>query len=118
MTISICPVIDNQGRRVAEIDVQGVEDDWYYGRLVSDLLPEGLRRDLEWYDEVVSDQMLSFLDDALAAVERHQLSVRQPDEGCRRVYCLHIGKAGEATFRITPIPPREPSHVNVSTMQG
>jgi len=118
MAISICSVVDNQGRRVAEIDIQGVEDEWYYGRLVSDAMPEGLRRDLDWYDEVVSGQMLSYLDDALAAVERHQLSVCLPDETCQRAYSLHIDKSGETTFRVTPVPPPEPNHIEVSSVLG
>jgi hypothetical protein len=59
--------------------------------------------------------MLSYLDDALAAVERHQLSVCFPDETCRRVYSLHIGKSGEIEFRVTPVPPPEPNHIDVSS---
>jgi len=116
MPTSICEVVDNQGRRVAEVEIQSVEDGWYYGRLVSDALPDGLRRDLKWYDEVVSGQMLSYLDEALAAVERHQLSMCVPDETCHRVYSLHIGRSGETVFRTTPVPPPEPNHIDVSSV--
>ena len=118
MATSACSVIDNQGDRVAEIEIQSVEDEWYYGRLVNDAMPEGLRRDLAWYDEVVSNQMLSYLDDALAAVGRHQLSVCLPNEASHRVYSLHIGRTGETTFRITPVPPPEPNHFDVSSVLG
>lgn len=116
MPTSICAVVDKQGRRVAEVEIQSVEGEWYYGRLVSDELPEGLRRDLDWYDEVVSGQMLSYLDEALAAVERHQLSVCLPGETYRPVYSLHIGRSGETAFRTTPVPPPEPNHADVSSV--
>jgi hypothetical protein len=105
MATSVCSIIDNKGHRVAVVDVQSVEDEWFYGRLVSTVEPDGLRRDLEWYDEVVSNQMLSYLDDALRAVERHGLSVRLPDETCHKVYSLHVERSGETSFRITPVPP-------------
>ena len=32
MTSSICSIIDGQGQPVAQVEIQGVEDDWYYGR--------------------------------------------------------------------------------------
>jgi hypothetical protein len=116
MATAICSVTDHEGRSVAEIEIQSVEDGWHYGRLVRDTMPDGLCRDLQWYDEVVSGQMLSYLDDALAGVDRHQLSVRLPDETCHQVYSLHIGKSGEASFRITPVPPPEPNHSEVSSI--
>jgi hypothetical protein len=116
MATSTYSVTDSQGRRVAEIDVQAIEEEWYYGRLVSDAIPERLRRDLEWYDQVVSNQMLSYLDEALDAVERHGLSVRVPDETCHRVYSLHLAKSGEATFRITPAPPPNSNRLESSTI--
>jgi hypothetical protein len=118
MTSSICSVIDHQGCRVAEVEIQGVEDEWYHGRLVEATLPEGLRRDLAWYDEVISQQMLSYLDDALHAVERHGLSVCFPDDTCHRVYSLHIDPAGETTFRITPVPPPDSNRMDNSTILG
>jgi hypothetical protein len=105
MATSTCSILDNQGRRVAEVDIEGVEDEWYYGRLVSDAIPEELRRDLEWYDDVVSNQMLSYLDDAVHAVEGHGLSVRLPDQTSHRVYSLHVDRSGQTAFRITPVPP-------------
>ena len=80
MATSICSVLDNRGCRVAQIDLESVENEWYYGRLLSDAFSDELRHDLGWYDEVVSDQMLSYVDDALRAVERHELSVCLPDE--------------------------------------
>ena len=67
MATSICSVLDNRGCRVAQIDLESVENEWYYGRLLSDAFSDELRHDLGWYDEVVSDQMLSYVDDALRA---------------------------------------------------
>lgn len=116
MASSICSIMDNQGRQVAEIDIQGVENEWYYGRLMTDAIPEGLRRDLEWYDEVVSTQMLSYLDDATDAVERHGLSVCFPDETCHKAYGLHIDKSGETAFRIAPVPPPSSNGCDSSTI--
>jgi hypothetical protein len=104
-SVAICSIIDNQGRRVAEVDIHAVEDGWYYGRLVKDAIPDELRRDLEWYDQVVSNQMLSYLDDVRAAVERHELSVCFADETCHKAYALHIDRSGDTTFRIAPVPP-------------
>lgn len=104
MATSICPILDQYGQPVAKVDLQDTEDGWYYGQLVGDALPAGLRHDLQWYDDVVSNQTLSYLDDALHAVEQHGLSVRLPDETCHKVYSLHIEKTGETAFRITPAP--------------
>ncbi|HLN30510.1 MAG TPA: hypothetical protein VK395_22390 [Gemmataceae bacterium] len=116
MPSSIWLLSDSQGRRLAEVEIQGVEDEWYHGRLVRDAIPEELRRDLEWYDEVVSNQMLSYLDDALHAVERHELSVRFPDETCHKVYALHIDKSGETAFRMAPVPPPSSNRPDSSTI--
>lgn len=118
MSTSICSIIDNHGRRVAEVAIQAVEDEWYYGRLVGEAIPEGLRRDLAWYDEVVSNQMLSYLDDALHAVERHGLAVLLPDETRHKVYSLHINTSGETAFRITPVPPPNSNRFDSSTILG
>jgi hypothetical protein len=118
MPNSICTIVDHQGRRVADVEIQDVNEEWYYGRLVSDALPDGLRRDLEWYDEVVSGQMLSYLDDALAAVDRHQLSVQLADEESRQVYSLHIGRSGNTTFRVTPVPPPMSNRLDASSVPG
>lgn len=118
METSICSITDNRERRVVEVEIQGVEDGWYYGRVVSDSIPEDLRRDLEWYDEVVSNQLLSCLDDALGAVELHGLSVCFADETCQKVYSLHVDKEGETTFRITPVPPSNATRPDSSTISG
>jgi hypothetical protein len=116
MTTPNYSIIDNQGHRVAEVHIHSVEEEWYYGRLVSDAIPEALRRDLERYDEVVSNQMLSYLDDAVQAVEKHGLSVRFPDDTCHRVYSLHLDRSGETTFRIAPVPPSSSSRSDSSTI--
>jgi hypothetical protein len=116
MPPSICTLVDQQGRRVADVDLQGVEKEWFYGQIVSDAIPEDLRRDLEWYDEVVSNQMLSFLDDSSAAVERHDLFVVFPDQPRRKVYSLHVSRSGETTFRVTPAPPSTVNHSDSSAV--
>lgn len=118
MKTSLCSIIDNLGNRIAEVDIQNVEEEWYYGRLLDDAISEGLRRDLEWYDKVVSNQMFSFLDDALQAIEQHHLSIRLPDGSCHRVYSLHIDNLGETTFRITPVHPPSSNRFDSSTILG
>lgn len=105
MPTSICSIFDKDGNQVAEVGIQAVEDEWYYGRLTRNAIPEPLRRDLDWYDEVVSNQILSYLDDARHAVERHALAVRLPDGTSHRLYSLHVNKSGETEFRIAPVPP-------------
>lgn len=98
-------IIDAEGQEVAEIAISEIEDGWYCGTVVRDEFSEKLKQALEWYDEVVSDQMLSFVDEALAAVDRFQLRVCLSDESCEDVYSLQLSKNGEVTFRITPVPP-------------
>ena len=98
-------ILDYQHRPIAEFDLLELVDEWYYGRLASDALPEAIRRDLDWYDEVVSKQLLSYIDDAILAVERHALSERFPDGTCHRAFALHVSKSGETEFCISPVPP-------------
>ena len=105
MSSTTFSILDNLGRPVAEFELLELESDWYDGRLVSDAMPEGIRRDLGWLDEVVSNQLLSYLDDAILAVERHALSVRFPDGTCHRAFALHVSKSGETEFCISPVPP-------------
>jgi hypothetical protein len=60
---------------------------------------------LAWYDEVLQDQMLSYLDEAPAAVQRFDLQAKFPDGSMHKTYALHITPSNEVSFRISPVRP-------------
>jgi hypothetical protein len=97
-------MIDIDGREIARIDVTDCEEGWHYGAVKSSKLPSELESALRWYDEVVSKQMLSFLDEASVAVERFRLRIQLPDGRCENVYSFQLSPNGEATFRTLPVP--------------
>jgi hypothetical protein len=97
-------LVDSRGNTLAELLVAD-EEDWFSGRVFSQDLPSEVAKDLAWYDEVVQHQMLSYLDEAMAAIERWGLRVRFRDGSTHTVYALHIGPPNEVSFRLTPIPP-------------
>ena len=102
---NIWAMIDGDGREIAQIAVTSCEEGWYYGAVVSQGFPKDLQQALQWYDEVVSKQMLSYLDEALDAVERFQLRVRLPDARCENLYSVQLSINGEITFRTSPLSP-------------
>ena len=95
-------IIDQLGRQVATCILSDVEDGWHYGKVVTGQFPQELSRHLSWYDEVVSGQMLSFLDEARAAIDKFQLRLRRSDGSITPVYSLHVMRNGELTFRTAP----------------
>ncbi|MFT5522770.1 MAG: hypothetical protein ACI9HK_000714 [Pirellulaceae bacterium] len=98
-------MIDVDGQEIAQVAIRDIEDGWYHGALVQDSFPVDLKRALEWYDEVVSDQMLAFVDEAVAAVDRFGLQIYLSKGKCEKVHSLNVSSNGEVAFRITPVPP-------------
>jgi hypothetical protein len=98
-------IVDADGRDVAELVVTSAENGWFHGRLLARRFPPKLQEALDWYDEVVEHQMLSYLDQALASVEKFGLAARFASGACQRVHSLQITKQDEASFRLTPVPP-------------
>jgi hypothetical protein len=49
--------------------------------------------------------MLSYLDQATAAVESFELHARFPDGSTHKTYSLHVSPSNEVSFRISPVPP-------------
>jgi hypothetical protein len=93
---------------LAELLIADEEEGWFTGRVVRQNFPPELQRALAWYDEVVQDQMLSYLDDAVAAVQTFALQARFPDGSTHPTYSLHISPSNEVSFRISPVlPPPE-----------
>lgn len=105
MTTQSAALLDHCGTVLGEMAIYEVQDGWFTGVLTTDRLTVDVRKTLGWYDEVVQNQMLSYLDEALAAVARLELKVQFPDEEPHRVYSLDITPEKEVSFRITPIPP-------------
>jgi hypothetical protein len=98
-------LIDAAGLPVAELLLTREDDGWLSGSVLSQRLPPKLKEALDWYDEVVENQMLSYLDQALEAVDRFGLSARSQDGTARKVYALHVSKQNEVSLRMSPVPP-------------
>jgi len=96
---------DLAGNAVAEMLLTGEQDGWFTGTLHSQRLPPQLKKALDWYDEVVENQMLSFLDEATAGVEQFGLCVRYPSGSLQKLYSLHVDQHNQVSFRTTPVPP-------------
>jgi hypothetical protein len=92
------------GKALAELSVACDAEGWYTGKVLSQDFPPSVKGALEWYNEVVQHQMLSYLDEATSAVESLDLRIKSPDESIHRVYSLHIAAPDEVSFRITPVP--------------
>jgi hypothetical protein len=91
-------MIDIDGKELAQINVDSCEEGWFHGTTISHDFSKDLQSALRWYDEVVSGQMLSFLDEAQDAVARFQLRLRLPDGQCEKVYSIQLSTNGEARF--------------------
>ena len=98
-------LVDTAGNEVAEVRLIGEQDEWFAGTVLTQRFALHLKEALDWYDEVVENQMLSFLDKAADAVEQFGLSVRYPNGSTRKVFSLHISKQNEVSFRTSPVPP-------------
>ena len=98
-------LVDPEGDTLAELLIDNDEDGWFTGTVISQCFSIPVKKALEWYDEVVRDQMLSYLDEATAAVEQCGMRAHFPDGSTRKVFALHVEKAAEVSFRICPVPP-------------
>jgi hypothetical protein len=98
-------LIDSDASTLAELIIADEEDGWFSGRVVWQRFPLEVKKALAWYDEVVQDQMLSYLDEAVTAVQRFELQARFPDGSTHKTYSVHISRSNEVSFRITPVLP-------------
>lgn len=98
-------LVDTAGNEVAELTLTGEADDWFSGAVLAQQFSPQLKEALDWYDEVVENQMLSFLDGATDAVEQFGLLLRHADGTTHQVFSLHVNKQNEVSFRTSPIPP-------------
>jgi hypothetical protein len=101
-------LIDLDGNTLAELVIADEEEGWFTGKVVSQNFPLEIKNALAWYDEVVQDQMLSYLDEAITAVQRFALQAKFPDGSTHKAYVLHVSPSNEVSFRISPVlPPPE-----------
>jgi hypothetical protein len=101
-------LIAPDGDTYAELFITDEEEGWFTGTVVRQGFPPEVQSALAWYDEVVQDQMLSYLDEAVAAVQRFELRAMFPDGSMHKAYSLHFSPADEVSFRISPVlPPPE-----------
>jgi hypothetical protein len=98
-------LIDPDGNTLAELLIADEEKGWFTGKLLSQSFSSEVKNALAWYDEVVRDQMLSYLDEATAAVERFGLEANFPDGSTHKIYSLDVSPSYEVSFRISPVPP-------------
>jgi hypothetical protein len=105
MTAENVALADDAGNVVAELLLTHEDDGWFTGTVLSQRLPPHVKEALDWYDEVVENQMLSYLDAAAANVEKWGLCLRHDNASLRKVYALHIDKQHQVSFRTTPVPP-------------
>jgi hypothetical protein len=103
-------LIAPDGNKLAELLIAGDEEGWLTGTVVWQNFPFEIKKALAWYDEVVRDQMLSYLDEAIAAVQRLELQARFADGSTHKTYSLHVSPSNEVSFRISPVlpPPESP----------
>lgn len=98
-------LIGPDGVALAEFLIDDEEEGWFTGKVVGRSFPPEVEKALAWYDEVVEGQMLSYLDDAVAAVQRFELQAKFPDGSTHRTYSLHVSPSNEVSFRISPVLP-------------
>jgi hypothetical protein len=98
-------LIDRHASQLASFWIDAIQEGWYSGHVNSSSFPPDLQQRLEWYNEVVSNQMLSFVDDARSAIDQHHLLVRLPSGDVHPVVALHVMRSGDVSFRISPIAP-------------
>jgi hypothetical protein len=92
-------------RTLAELMIADEDEGWFSGRVVWQSFPSEVKKALAWYDEVVRDQMLSYLDEAVSAVQRFELQAKFPDGSRHKTYSLHVSPSNEVSFRISPVLP-------------
>lgn len=96
---------DPAGRELASILIEEISNGWYYGKVATSSLPADLRDKLGWYDEVVSGQVLSLVDEARDAIDAYRLRIELPGGESFPAVGLHVMASGEVCFRTTPIAP-------------
>jgi hypothetical protein len=90
---------------LAQLSLSNEEEGWFTGHVVWQKFPDDLHAKLAWYDEVLRDQMLSYLDEAEANVQSFEVQAIFPDGSSHTTYSLHISPSQEVSFRISPIAP-------------
>jgi hypothetical protein len=98
-------LIGPDGNTLAELLIADEDEGWFTGRIISQIFPFVVKKALAWYDEVVRDQMLSYFDEAAAAVQRLDLQATFSDGSTHKTYSLHVSPSNEVSFRISPVPP-------------
>ncbi len=98
-------LVDSAGNTVAEVVIADEEEGWFTGRVISQSFPFEVKEALAWYDEVLRDQMLSYLDEATAAVQQFGVRANFPDGATHKTYSLHVSASNEVSFRISPVLP-------------
>jgi hypothetical protein len=99
-------LIGPDGNTLAELLIADEEEGWFTGRVIWHSFPFEVRKALIWYDEVVQDQMVSYLDEAIAAVQKLGLQARFTDGSTHQTYALHGSPSNEVSFRTSPVLPR------------
>ncbi len=98
-------LIGPDGHTLAELLITDEDEGWFTGTVVRRSFPPEVEKALAWYDEVVRDQMLSYLDEAVGAVQTLGLQARFPDGSTHPTYSLHVDPSNEVSFRISPVLP-------------
>jgi len=93
------------GKTIAEVVIADEEEGWFTGSVISQSFPFEVKEALAWYDEVLRDQMLSYLDEATAAVQEFGVRANFPDGSTHKTYSLHVSSSNEVSFRISPVLP-------------
>jgi hypothetical protein len=101
--------LGSDGSILAESRLNHEEEGWFSGTIVWQRFPVEIKKALDWYDEVVQGQMLSYLDEAEAAVRKFELTAKFPDGSTHKTYALNIGPSNSVSFRISPIATRSVS---------
>ncbi len=94
-----------EGNTLAELLIADEEEGWFTGRVIWQNFPFEVKKVLAWYDEVVHDQMLSYLDEASLAVQRLELQAKFPEDTTHKTYSLHVSPSKEVSFRTSPVLP-------------
>ena len=97
-------ITDKSGRKVAEIVIDNTDEGWYHGSILHECFLDYQKEALQWYDEVVTEQMLSYFDESLAIIDGLGLHVHFSEINIEPVHSMHMSKDGKVSFRTTPVP--------------
>jgi hypothetical protein len=98
-------LVGSDQNTLAEVMVADEEEGWITGTIVWQRFPAQVQKALAWYDEVLQDQMLSYLDEATADVQRFGIQAQFPDGSTHKTYALHVSQSNEISFRASPVQP-------------